>query len=509
MTEVGGWSRAFRDDALILAVGAVVLLLFLAAELRIAGETGLPLDDSWIHLRFAENLAAGRGFAINPGVPVAGSTAPLWTLLLAMALACGLPGLLAAKLLGAVAYGATGLLTRRLGLALGLSRGLALAAGLGAVGLGRLAWGALSGMEVPLAAALVAAGLLLAVRGHDLGAAATLGAATLARPEAALLVALHAAAAGRLAAAAARIAVAALVVAPALAFNLGTIGSVLPGTAVAKIEGGLLGRLTGAGDSWAVLGQRAPAYLVEWVGLLAADHLALPVLLVAGGLALRHSRLRVLAFALVFHPLAMALLAPYRGPAFQTGRYSAHLVALEVVVGVAGLGALLGALPPRLGVRPAVVALAGLALAAPLGPASVAYAWGVQNIGAMQVRLGRWVARETPPDALLAVNDVGALTYFGNRRIVDLMGLVTPDIVPARRHGDPGLLAYLERACPDYLVIFPAWFPGLAARSDLFRPIQRVRLEHNVVAGADEMVVYETAWSRRGRPVPACAGRRP
>jgi hypothetical protein len=127
----------------------------------------------------------------------------------------------------------------------------------------------------------------------------------------------------------------------------------------------------------------------------------------------------------------------------------------------------------------------------------------------MQVRLGRWVARETRPDALLAVNDVGALTYFGNRRIIDLMGLVTPDVVPARRHGDTGVLAYLERACPDYLVIFPAWFPGLAARSDLFRPIERVRLAHNVVAGADEMVVYETAWSQRGRPASACPGRRP
>ncbi len=506
---MGGRSRTFRDDAVILAVGAAVLLLFLGAELRIAGEAGLPLDDSWIHLRFADNLAAGRGFAINPGASVAGSTAPLWTLLLALALALGLPGLLAAKLLGVLAYGATGLLTRRLGLALGFPRGLALAAGLGAVGLGRLAWGALSGMEVPLAAALVAAGILLAVRGHDLGAAATLGAATLARPEAALLVALHAASAGRLAAAGARAAVAALVIAPAPAFNLWTIGGLLPGTAVAKIEGGLLGRLTGVGDPWGAMGQRVLAYLVEWVGLLAADHLALPVLLVVGGIALRRSRLRWLILGLVLHPVAMALLAPYRGPAFQTGRYSTHLIPLEVVVGVAGLGALLRALPPRFGLRPAVVGLAALALALTLGPASVAYAWGVQNISAMQVRLGRWVARETPPDALLAVNDVGALTYFGNRRIIDLMGLVTPDVVPARRQGDAGVLAYLERACPDYLVIFPAWFPGLATRSDLFRPIERVRLAHNVVAGADEMVVYETAWSRRGRPASACPGRRP
>ena len=92
--------RASRDDGLILAVAGVVALTFVVAELRVAGELGLPLDDSWIHLRFADNVAAGRGFAINPGVPVAGSTAPLWTLLLALAIAFGVPGLLAAKLLG-------------------------------------------------------------------------------------------------------------------------------------------------------------------------------------------------------------------------------------------------------------------------------------------------------------------------------------------------------------------------------------------------------------------------
>ncbi|HLE43211.1 MAG TPA: hypothetical protein VJB36_04285, partial [Methylomirabilota bacterium] len=130
-------------------------------------------------------------------------------------------------------------------------------------------------------------------------------------------------------------------------------------------------------------------------------------------------------------------------------------------------------------------------------------------IDAMQVRLGRWLARETAPDALVAVNDVGALTYFGHRRIIDLMGLVTPDIVSARREGEPGILRYVERTCPDYLVIFPAWFPGLAARGDLFHPVERVRLPHNVVAGADEMVVYETVWRRGGSPGAPCPGTRP
>ena len=72
------------------------------------------------------------------------------------------------------------------------------------------------------------------------------------------------------------------------------------------------------------------------------------------------------------------------------------------------------------------------------------------------------------------------------------MGLVTPAIISYRRDGEPGVLRYLERACPDYLIIFPAWFPTLSAMTDRFRPIYRVTLDHNTVAGADEMVVYET-----------------
>jgi arabinofuranosyltransferase len=496
-----------RDDGLILAVAALLALVFMAAELRIAGDIGLPLDDSWIHLRFADNLSAGHGFAINPGVPVAASTAPLWTLLLALAIALGVPGLWAAKALGLAAYAASGLLTRRLALAIGLTRGLALAAGIGVVGLGRMAWGALSGMEVPLAAALVAAGSLLAARDRGLAAAATLGAATLARPEAGLLAALHAAGARRPGAAAARLAVTALVVAPALAFNLATVGQPVPSTALAKIDGGVLGWLNATADSGPPLVERLGRVGAGWLRLLSDDHLLLPALLLVGLIARRRSRLGWLPWVLLLHPVAMAVIAPSKEPGFQTGRYVAHLIPLEVVVAVAGLGVLRAMVPPRFGLRAGVMAVAALGLVLPLGPAAEGYAWGVQNINAMQVRLGRWVARTTPPEAVLAVNDIGALTYFGQRRVIDLVGLATPDILPERRRGETALLGYLERACPDYLVIFPRWYPELAARNDLFRPVERVVLDHNVVAGADEMVVYETAWNRRLAGRRACPPR--
>ena len=158
MPARSGSARLDRWDGLLLILGGLAIALFLAAEHRIAGAPGLPLDDGWIHLRLAQNLAAGGGLAINPGEPVSASTAPLWSVMLAGLLAAGLPALLAAKALGLACWMGTGLVTRRLAGAAGLAAGVAWAAGLAALLLSRLVWGALSGMEVPLAALTVVAG---------------------------------------------------------------------------------------------------------------------------------------------------------------------------------------------------------------------------------------------------------------------------------------------------------------------------------------------------------------
>jgi hypothetical protein len=42
--------------------------------------------------------------------------------------------------------------------------------------------------------------------------------------------------------------------------------------------------------------------------------------------------------------------------------------------------------------------------------------------------------------------------------------------------------------------------------ADRFRPVYRVRLDHNTVAGADELVVYETVWSRWAVDRQPCPG---
>jgi hypothetical protein len=43
---------------------------------------------------------------------------------------------------------------------------------------------------------------------------------------------------------------------------------------------------------------------------------------------------------------------------------------------------------------------------------------------------GRWLHENTPERSVIATPDIGALGYFSRRRIVDLAGLVTPQMVP-------------------------------------------------------------------------------
>ncbi|MCG8454954.1 MAG: hypothetical protein MI919_01635, partial [Holophagales bacterium] len=177
----------------ILAVAA-----YLGCELfLLSGRLGFPLDDSWIHLTFARNLAAGHGLSYHPGEWVTGSTAPLWSAMLALGFL--LPGaafLIWPKLLGAACFVAVVIATSRLARELGCGSTGSTLCGVLVASSQWLVWSSLSGMEVHLFTALALWGLVWHLRerrrDHDRAARsiALLAAACLARPEGLLLLAL-------------------------------------------------------------------------------------------------------------------------------------------------------------------------------------------------------------------------------------------------------------------------------------------------------------------------------
>src|SRR5690606_12729194 len=59
------------------------------------------------------------------------------------------------------------------------------------------------------------------------------------------------------------------------------------------------------------------------------------------------------------------------------------------------------------------------------------------------------------PDQVLATHDIGAVGYYADYGVIDLVGLVNPETV--KYHHDRSLAEYVDRVRPDYLLTFPSW----------------------------------------------------
>jgi hypothetical protein len=242
------------------------------------------------------------------------------------------------------------------------------------------------------------------------------------------------------------------------------------------------------------------------VYLILDNPLLLPFFLF--GLIMLVQRAPLLSLWCMGLPLAYAFM---RASLYQHGRYLMPLIPCNAAVAVWGLleaeklarrrwPTLTTKIHKKLGgLRVSVVLLTLLIVAGTawrLPTMASQYARNVDDINRMHVTLGQWIKDNTSPDTVIALNDIGAIAYVSEREVVDLAGLVTPEITPALRA--PGqtqpLVDFLARRDVDYVIIFPDWFPGLAARDDVLQEIHRVTLEDRSIAGGETMVVYQAHW---------------
>ena len=518
----------FWYPAWLVSFGLLVVMFFLYQEWRLSGGLGgVPLDDSWIHYRFAENLRSGMGFAFNPGVPTPGSTSPLWVGLLAMV---GQDYLIPSKIIGVLAYLGTGCMVFFLGKFLGVRPGFAFLAGLGTLAVGRLAWAAPSGMETTMFSLIVL--IALWAWAHEsknsnsirISTSLIFGCACLLRPEGIFLLALSGLAQlvrggfGRanLIQVARHFILAGLVIAPYVIFSYLSSGHLLPNTFYAK------------STTWNC--QIGPGYFLWISGVFLLDN---PVMALLAGWgmvwAVRSGKWRELptiglagAWCLGL-PLLYGFLAPCISSYYM--RYTTPLVPIMMLFAAFGsqwLGTLLTTwlekrgnsnhihgdwLMYSLGIEGLLLAMIPtLAFWAPY------YGQSVMDIESMQVRIGKWLAEHSQPDDVLAVNDVGAIGSLADREVIDLMGLTTPEVLTFVTGKTPGewdaaLAGFLRQRRPEYLVIFPNWFPVLAADLPV-TPVYRVKLPPRnlvgipgiTVAGGGEMVVFQFIWTEGKLP---------
>jgi hypothetical protein len=478
-----------------------LLILFCAALISTGGflaasafhlHTGFPLDDAWIHQTYARNLAVRGEWAFIPGQPSGGSTSPLWTILLAAGNFLRLAPFTWTFVLG-------GLLL--VGLAVLVEKGMALLvagpparlpwAGLLVIFEWHFVWSAVSGMETLLQAVLILLVILLLLRKFPpwLGLGLLTGLSTWVRPDGITLLApilltallLEKDLKKKGAVLLLSLAGFGALFAPYLLFNFSLTGTIFPTTFYAKQAEYALWQ------SSPILGRIGGSTLKFLAG---AAMLLLPgiALQVKEALARRHwGQIAAMLWLLGYLGIYMLRL-----PLYQHGRY---LIPAMPIYFLLGLGGVYRYIFSR-GVTRRFHSLLKFAWGATLLMVAAgfwflgmrSYTTDVEFIETEMVATARWVAANLPEDALVAAHDIGALGYFDHHHLVDLAGLVSPEVIPFLRD-ERRLALYLDEQGVSYLVTFPDWYDSLAA--DLI-PVFTTGAAYAPSVGGTNMAVY--AW---------------
>ncbi len=456
-----------RDLVIVLACAAAQALYLLAAG-REGYWASFPLDDAWIYQTYARNLALTGEWAFLPGVPSTGATSVLWTLLLVPGYLLPLDPHIWTHLLGFLA-----LLVAALGAARmfeGASPLVSLAFGLFAALEWHVVWAATSGMETALFTALLV-WFWLRLRRHDVnwnwrnGLALGIwgGLLMLARPEGVLALGVTLLFGlfrpdrwrDRLRWGIIAIVGFACFLLPFFGLNYMVSGSVWPNTFYAKQA------------EYATLWSRSLVIrLLDQAGasFVGAHALLIPGLLVGLWRRIRQRPCDLVGFVpLVWVLLHWMLYAARLPVTYQHARYAIPTVPVILAYGLHDTLYLARPRADRMWVRVASrVWLATIALLFPLILGLLgapAYARDVTFVEVEMVATAQWLDEHTAPESLIAAHDIGALGYFAPRPLLDLAGLVSPDVIPFI-HDEKRLTAYILDRSADYLVIFPRWSPA-------------------------------------------------
>jgi hypothetical protein len=500
----------------------LMILAIICVTVYTASAGGFPLDDSWIHQVYGRNLARTGQWAFVPGVPSAASTSPLYTVLLAVGYRFNLPYVLWTHAIGALSLGLMGIIAARIVEALWAAyspaeqhphwrQRIGLAAGTAVILTWQIIWAGAAGMETPLFAMLTLAVMWIVTRTHQPNVISGMvfgvisGLCILARPEGSLIVVLAGiawvvthlhrstdliqwlpgAALGGL-----------ITLAPYLALNLSLTGGLLPNTAAAKFE------------------QHAPLlaqpYFTRLLQMTTPLLIGGQMMLVPGAVFYisrvfrrrpwQPSTLLYLLPVLWFIGL-VALYAARLPASYQHGRYVLPALPSLVIIGVVGTAMLLYHLRTNLLGR---VFSRGLAAAAALLTIAFAFTLGldayrrdVTIINQEMVAAAHWIEANIPPDELLAIHDIGAVGYFAPRPMLDIAGLLSPDVVPLINQPEE-LWSLMKQNGAQYLMAFPDQIPGDDMDDPRLCEVFNSGGQASIDAGGGNMAVYRLNWNDEG-----------
>lgn len=535
----------------LAAIG--VAWTFAAVVLQHTRPFGLPLEDAYIYLTYARQFGRGEPFTyFHGGGYSAGSTSALWPMLLAPFWTLGARGHALVWVsfgMCTALYAATCIacyrLVRRIGGPIaGQIAGL-LAAAL-VLAIAPFAWTALAGMEVAFASTLLVSTLILLARAPHDGPpprllAVVLMATSLSRPEATMLVAaiVGVAIINRLRQRAWRAAAwwAAPLLAPLLWVTANKLlaGHFMPNTGVAKSHFYLPGFdwsywVTAVGNQTGLMFKQ-----IFWDG---TSPLVWPrlvsILWIIGAVRVlgwaRRERRWLVGVLVVTSPFALvfAVIASSGAWNFHNYRYISPAFPLLMITVACALA------PPRIardtaagatptwarsarGLRvlvPAVfVALFWWAALPAMRDDMLLFAQNATDLNRQVVTLGQYLHRKLP-GASIMFHDAGAVAYYGDTRVYDMLGLVTNGQANVANNGPGSRFEFLESLPPDqrptHFVYYPAWmgqdefFGEVVLATPLAPAFSRRRL-----IGDHDMQLIAAVWDhvhtaeRPFEPVPA------
>jgi len=453
---------------------AMVLLAALAYWFVFWQYTGNRLEDALITWRYAENLALGHGFTFNPGERVLGTTSPLSALILAGgALLFGTGSIptiafwsmgLAGVACGAFSYGALRLLH--------IARPAALLATALVMFQPDVVRSITGGMETSLLLMLMSLSLLALARGSYYLTGITAGLLFLVRPDSLVWSGLVLLAA--VAKSPKRVLISLIpgliVVGLWLAFCVSYFGDWLPHSVRAKsvitsaTRSGVFDVASAVAHFRWALGYIGVSYAE---GLPQQSALALWAAAIGVGsvLVMQHHR-RPEGMVLVGFPVALTLSYYIANTPHIFGWYLVPLTWALVLVGGIGLGYMLRkwmgpskcADATRVGRSAAWMVLAIIAIAwADGNRREIHVARGLQEFEDTTRRaVGEWIDAHAPPDASVAMEAIGYQGTYCRRRVIDLAGLISPEVVHIRRESTSNAEAFgkiIDRLRPDYIVL--------------------------------------------------------
>lgn len=458
-----------QQDYLIIAFTVVLIASIYLITSKIKYAIGFPLDDSWIHQTYARNLAQNGEWAFRTGITSAGSTSPLWSALLSIGFLLNLSPYIWTFFLGIIILFSLAVLCEWAVRKIIISYqpkfpwvGIFIALEW------HLVWAAMSGMETLLHGLIVTTVLILlmtntAPRYLTLGLLTGLSVwvrpdgLTLLPPILLVILLNETDTSSKLKASWRCLIGFGSIFLFYLVFNLIVGGTPMPNTFYAK---------QAEYASWQTIPIFSRLGQMSLQLLVSSSLVLLPGVI---GWIIKSIREKNWgSIAALLWCFGYLYLYTSRLPVYQHGRYIMPAMPIFFLFGLLAFAEFdKSKLFNRyhwIGQTVWQGSIAMLTLGFIFLGAN-SYADDVTLIESEMVVTAKWASQNIPPDAIIAAHDIGALGYFDNHQLIDLAGLISPEVIPFIRDEEQ-LATFLNESNASYLITFPDFYPQLTASTE-------------------------------------------